>query len=121
MPKAYVNQIEIEYEIIGDPSSEPLLLIAGLGSQLLAWSDEICEKCGAKFVKTSTGYGTGGATIPDLELMRATVSENVQVKAAGGVRTLDTALAVREAGATRFGATATETIMKEWEERFGGE
>jgi pimeloyl-ACP methyl ester carboxylesterase len=44
MPKAKVNQIEIEYEIIGEPSSKPLLLIAGLGSQLLAWSDEICEK-----------------------------------------------------------------------------
>jgi len=43
MPKANVNNIKIEYEIIGDPTSKPLLLIAGLGSQLLAWSDEICE------------------------------------------------------------------------------
>ena len=43
MPKANVNNIEIEYETIGDPTSKPLLLIAGLGSQLLAWSDEICE------------------------------------------------------------------------------
>jgi len=43
MPKAKVNNIEIEYETIGDPTSKPLLLIAGLGSQLLAWSDEICE------------------------------------------------------------------------------
>ena len=43
MPKANVNNIEIEYETIGDPNSKPLLLIAGLGSQLLAWSDEICE------------------------------------------------------------------------------
>ena len=43
MPKANVNNIEIEYEMIGDPSSKPLLLIAGLGSQMLAWSDEMCE------------------------------------------------------------------------------
>ena len=43
MPKAYINDIEIAYETIGDPNSKPLLLIAGLGSQLLAWSDEICE------------------------------------------------------------------------------
>ncbi len=43
MPKVNVNQIEIEYETIGDPNSKPLLLIAGLGSQLLAWSDEFCE------------------------------------------------------------------------------
>ncbi len=44
MPKAYVNNIKIEYETIGDPNSKPLLLIAGLGSQLLAWSDEFCDK-----------------------------------------------------------------------------
>ncbi|NVM19462.1 MAG: alpha/beta fold hydrolase [Candidatus Lokiarchaeota archaeon] len=44
MPKAKVNNIEIEYETIGDPSSKPLILIAGLGSQLLSWSDELCEK-----------------------------------------------------------------------------
>jgi len=43
MPKANVNNIEIEYETIGNPISKPLLLIAGLGSQLLAWSDEICD------------------------------------------------------------------------------
>ena len=43
MPKTNVNNIEIEYETIGDPVSKPLLLIAGLGSQMLAWSDEMCE------------------------------------------------------------------------------
>lgn len=43
MPKVKVNDVEIEYDIIGDPTSKPILLIAGLGSQLLAWSDEICE------------------------------------------------------------------------------
>jgi deoxyribose-phosphate aldolase len=71
----------------------------------------ICEKVGADFVKTSTGFGTGGATIEDLKLMRRTCSEKVKIKAAGGVRTLDSALEVRSVGAIRFGATATEKIL----------
>jgi len=74
---------------------------------------KLAEEAGADFVKTSTGFAAGGATIEDLQLMRKTVSDKVQVKAAGGVRTLDMALKVREVGATRFGATRTEGIMEE--------
>lgn len=74
---------------------------------------KLAEEAGADFVKTSTGFGPGGATIEDLKLMRESVSPKVQVKAAGGVRTLDAALKVREVGATRFGATRTEEIMEE--------
>jgi deoxyribose-phosphate aldolase len=73
----------------------------------------LSEEAGADFVKTSTGFAGGGATIEDLQLMRAEVSEKVQVKAAGGVRDLDMTLKVREIGCTRFGATRTETIMDE--------
>lgn len=73
----------------------------------------ICEKAGADFVKTSTGYGTSGANIKDIELMRRVCSSKVKIKAAGGVRTLDAALAVKRAGATRFGATATKNILDE--------
>ncbi|MBC8468162.1 MAG: deoxyribose-phosphate aldolase [Planctomycetes bacterium] len=73
----------------------------------------LSEEAGADFVKTSTGFAGGGATIEDLQLMRAEVSENVQVKAAGGVRDLDMALKVREIGCTRFGATRTDTILEE--------
>jgi len=73
----------------------------------------LSEEAGADFVKTSSGFARGGATIEDLQLMRAEVSEKVQVKAAGGVRNLDMALKVREIGCTRFGATRTETIMEE--------
>jgi len=73
----------------------------------------LCEEAGADFVKTSTGFAKGGATIEDLVLMRKTVSAKVQVKAAGGVRDLDAALRVREVGVTRFGATQTEAIMEE--------
>lgn len=82
---------------------------------------KLCEEAGADWVKTSTGFGKSGATLPDLKLMKATVSEKVQVKAAGGVRDLDMALAVRGIGCTRFGATATEAIMEEAMRRGGGE
>lgn len=80
---------------------------------------QLCEQAGAHFVKTSTGFAPSGATIEDLKLMRATVGPNVQVKAAGGVRTLDMALAVIDAGCTRFGATATVAILDEFKQRRG--
>ena len=79
----------------------------------------LSEEAGADFVKTSTGFARGGATIEDIILMRAAVSPSVEVKAAGGVRDLDMALKVREAGATRFGATQTEAIMEEAYRRKG--
>lgn len=78
---------------------------------------KLAEAAGADWVKTSTGFAPGGATLEDLRLMRATVSEKVQVKAAGGVRTLDALLAVIDAGVTRCGATATAVIMDEFEQR----
>ena len=77
----------------------------------------LSERAGADFVKTSTGFAPGGATLEDLRLMRASVGPRVQVKAAGGVRTLDAALEVRAAGATRFGATATKEILDEAADR----
>jgi len=80
----------------------------------------LCEICGevrADWVKTSTGYGTGGATLDDLRLMRKHAPPHVQVKAAGGVRDLDMALAVREIGVTRFGCTRTAEILEECRRR----
>jgi deoxyribose-phosphate aldolase len=77
----------------------------------------LAEEAGAAFVKTSTGFAPGGATIPDLELMRRSVGPQVQVKAAGGVRTLDALLDVMAVGVTRIGATATETILEDFMER----
>lgn len=71
----------------------------------------ISERCGARFVKTSTGFAPGGATLDDVRLMRQHVSDAVGIKAAGGVRTLDVLLEFVEAGASRFGATATATIL----------
>ena len=73
----------------------------------------LSEQAGADFVKTSTGYGSSGATVADVKLMRASVSEKVSVKASGGIRTLDMVLACRNAGAVRCGVSATVKIMEE--------
>jgi deoxyribose-phosphate aldolase len=73
----------------------------------------MAEAAGADFVKTSTGFAGSGATLSDLRLMRESVGPAVHVKAAGGVRSLDRALAVRQVGAIRFGATATSQILEE--------
>ncbi|MEV4755148.1 deoxyribose-phosphate aldolase [Micromonospora sp. NPDC049559] len=81
----------------------------------------LSERAGAHFVKTSTGFASGGATLADIRLMRATVSPHIEVKAAGGVRTLDTLLELHGAGATRFGATATEVILDDYAARERGE
>jgi deoxyribose-phosphate aldolase len=75
----------------------------------------LSEAAGADWIKTSTGFAPSGATLEDLQLMRANVGPAVQVKAAGGVRTLEGLLAVIDAGATRCGATATATILDEFD------
>jgi deoxyribose-phosphate aldolase len=77
----------------------------------------LSEEAGATFVKTSTGFAPSGATIDDLRLMRRSVGPDVQVKAAGGVRTLDALLEVMAIGVTRVGATATETILEDFKAR----
>ena len=74
---------------------------------------EICGELNVDWVKTSTGYGSGGAIMEDLRLMRRHAPPHVQVKAAGGIRDLDAALAVRETGATRFGCTRTAEVIEE--------
>lgn len=78
---------------------------------------QAAERAGAQFVKTSTGFAGGGATMSDLRLMRASVSAAVRIKAAGGVRTLDVLLAMADIGVTRFGATATARILDDLDHR----
>ncbi len=78
---------------------------------------EICGRLAADWVKTSTGYGTGGATIADLKLMRKHSPPSVQVKAAGGVRDLDKLLEMRALGVTRVGASRTADILGECKRR----
>ena len=82
----------------------------------------LCEMCGdlnADWVKTSTGYGSSGAVIEDLELMRAHSPPHVQVKAAGGIRDLDMILQVRAIGASRVGTSSTKVMLDECCQRLG--
>ncbi len=81
----------------------------------------LTEAAGAEFVKTSTGFAPSGATHDDLRLMRAHTSPHIQVKAAGGVRTLDALLDVMVLGVTRVGATATKTILDDFRARKDGQ
>ena len=73
---------------------------------------ELAKQAGADFVKTSTGFSTGGATIEDIQLMRATVGPEMGVKASGGVRSYEDAIAMIEAGATRIGASSGIAIVE---------
>lgn len=80
---------------------------------------QICGEVGADYVKTSTGYGTGGSTREDLILMRKSSPPQVKLKAAGGVRTLDQAIEVVELGCDRFGASKTVEILDELKTKLG--
>ena len=73
---------------------------------------ELARTARADFVKTSTGFAKGGATVEDVALMRRTVGPTIGVKASGGVRDLDTARAMIAAGATRIGASASVEIVR---------
>ena len=78
---------------------------------------EMCHavtEAGADFIKTSTGFGTSGATVEDVKLMKSVVGDEVKVKAAGGIRDLKTALAMIEAGAERLGTSAGVAIVEEY-------
>ncbi|MBI2479889.1 MAG: deoxyribose-phosphate aldolase [Planctomycetia bacterium] len=78
---------------------------------------KICTELHADWVKTSTGYGSGGATHEDLKLMRQHAGGRVQVKAAGGIRDLDALLAVRELGVTRCGASRSSDMLNDARKR----
>ena len=75
-------------------------------------ASELAKQAGADFVKTSTGFSTGGATLDDVQLMRATVGPDMGVKASGGVRTFEDAKAMIEVGATRIGASSGISIIE---------
>ncbi|RJX21321.1 MAG: deoxyribose-phosphate aldolase [Ammonifex sp.] len=76
----------------------------------------LAADCGADMVKTSTGFGPGGATEDDVRLLRSVVGDRLGVKAAGGIRDLETALQMIAAGASRIGTSSGVKIMQEWSE-----
>lgn len=84
-----------------------------LGKEEIAAVSACCVNAGADFVKTSTGFGTGGATAEDVRLMKETVGDAAQVKASGGIRTKEDAEKMIEAGATRIGASCGVKLVTE--------
>lgn len=89
-----------------------IIEICYLSREQIIISCLIAKKAGADFVKTSTGFGTGGATVENIKLMRAIVGPKLGVKASGGVRTREDALAMLKAGANRIGTSNTKAIIE---------
>ena len=89
-----------------------ILEIALLSDEEITFGAVLAKAAGADFVKTSTGFGPGGATVEAVGLMRRTVGAEIGVKAAGGIRDYETAVAMIEAGATRIGASRSLAILE---------
>jgi len=94
-----------------------ILEICLLNDEEIISACELAKTAGAEFVKTSTGFNSGGATAAAVKLMRDTVGETIGVKAAGGIRDLATAMTMIEAGADRLGCSACAKIMSEYSKR----
>lgn len=97
------------------PVLKVILETGCLSDEQICAATDLVSSLGVDFVKTSTGFGPCGATVHDVQLMSATVEPGVQVKAAGGIRTLADALAMLEAGATRLGTSHGEAILAEFD------
>lgn len=114
--------VEAEIKKIRETLPKEVVLKVILETCLLS-DDEIVEssraaqRAGADFIKTSTGFSTGGAKVEDILLMRKTVGEDMKIKASGGIRDLNKALSMLEAGANRLGISSSVSIMRELEER----
>ena len=112
--------VEDEVYTIAEMCHESGAILKLIIETCLLTDAEILQACksaraaGADFVKTSTGFSSGGATAEDVALMKQTVGDDLQVKASGGIRTLDDALAMIKAGADRLGCSATAAILEEY-------
>ncbi len=119
------NAVETELKGIIEPAHQANRKVKVIFENCYLQADHkrrLCAICGdlkADWVKTSTGFGTRGATLEDVILMRQSSPAHVQVKAAGGVRTLDELLTMKEAGATRIGTSKTASLLNEWRDRLG--
>ncbi|MEO0454008.1 MAG: deoxyribose-phosphate aldolase [Verrucomicrobiota bacterium] len=110
------NFIEHEiHEIVSAADSHLVKVIletASLSPEQIKSACHCAENAGAGFVKTSTGFGKGGATVEAVELMKASVSENLGIKASGGIKSADQAQAMIKAGATRLGTSSGIAIIQ---------
>jgi len=94
-----------------------ILETAYLTDELKIIACRCCERAEVDFVKTSTGFAPSGYTLDDLKLLRKYLPEEIGIKAAGGLRTVDDVLAVYDAGCSRVGTTSTAAILDEWKAR----
>ncbi len=108
-----LEDIKAVKEAIGDKTLKVIIETCLLTDEEKIKACELSEKAGADFVKTSTGFSTGGATVADVALMKKTVGDRLKVKASGGIHTRDEALSLVEAGADRIGASKSIDICKE--------
>ncbi len=108
---AVTRDVRAVVDAAGGRVVKVILETALLSDEQVVSGSKAAEAGGASFVKTSTGFAGGGATLHHLALMRQAVSPSVRLKASGGVRGLDVLLEMREAGVDRFGTSATETIL----------
>jgi len=124
LKKGNLNYIREEMEtIVGickkkNVLSKVIFEICYLTEEEIIETAKIAKEVKPDFVKTSTGFGTGGATVEAVRLMKKVVGEDVKVKAAGGIRDLDTCLAMIEAGAERIGTSNSLKILKEFDEKY---
>lgn len=111
---AYVeNEIRLIKQSVGDILLKVILENCYLSKEQIKESSLAAKRAGADFVKTSTGFGKGGATAEDVKIMREAVGPEMGVKAAGGIHTLEEARKMIEAGASRIGCSASVSIMNE--------
>ncbi|HFI0601642.1 TPA: deoxyribose-phosphate aldolase [Streptococcus suis] len=106
-----LEDIQAVVEASGDKLVKVIIETCLLTDEEKVKACQLSQEAGADFVKTSTGFSTGGATVVDVALMRQTVGPDMGVKASGGARTYEDALAFIEAGATRIGASSGVAIM----------
>lgn len=109
--QAVCEDIALVHKACGDKTLKVILETCLLTKEEMVHACEICRELGVGFVKTSTGFSTGGATVEDITLMRQTVGQEMGVKASGGIRDTETAVAMLEAGANRIGASASIAII----------
>lgn len=108
--------LQADIQTVVEATPAPLKVILETGYLTPAEITAACQialAAGAKYVKTSTGFGPGGATVADVQLMRKTVGNRCGVKAAGGIATLKNLLQMVQAGADRIGTSRTKTILEE--------
>ena len=106
------SDIRAVVEASGDKLVKVIIEACLLTNEEKVLACQLAQKAGADFVKTSTGFSSGGATLPDVQLMRQTVGPDMGVKAAGGARSYADAVAFVEAGATRIGTSSGVAILK---------